>query len=202
MILILDFPDCGGSAPTLTYAPRVWDDSAMTLLTLIALALFAQPGRALPPPAPCSGLPCTAPMANIAEEFGAGGAPTPATLPLVASGECYHLAPWYNGETTHYGYLFLDQKDGNVFMSGSFGFFYPENPYGQISVDEARTRAPGMYDAGKELELGADYAFVDWNKQDPTQPWRYWVKQSGSRLLLVSDWGNRQRVFCRLEKNL
>lgn len=172
-----------------------------TLLFLSLLTLSSPAHAANPPPPPnaCAGIPCSAPQHAIAEEFNRGVGPQLPALPLLVSGSCYHYGP-YDPEHAHHAYIFLDGKGEQAFMSGLFSFFAPENPYANLTVEEARARAGDFYTDHNRVSLGADTAFIDYNPTDPTNPWLYWMRMNaaGDEMLLLAQWGIHQRVFCRL----
>lgn len=171
-----------------------------TLLPLLWL-LWLNPAHAFPLQDPCAGWNCTETMRAIAGEYIAAGGLKLETLPQVASGECYHLSPDYKPDTRHFGYALLDPHEGAFYMDGSFGFYFPENPYARLTVAQAREKSPNLYADHKRLELGSDYAFANMNPKDPRQPILYWLKQNGDTTLLVGQWGPWRRFFCRFGAN-
>jgi hypothetical protein len=151
---------------------------------------------------PCAGAMCSEKMLAIAEEFKAAEGIDLALVPYVSSGECYHLAWNLNPDTVHYGYVLIDTKDNNFYMGGNFAFFYASNPYTQLTVADARTANPNLYEPNHKLLMERFYSYVNMNEVDPTNPWKYWLKAKGESLLLIAQWGNSQRVFCKMQKNL
>lgn len=164
---------------------------SLFLSLLLPLAAFA----AQIPPEPCGGLPCTPRILEIAAAFGAASGPGESELPFVASGECYHLADAYRPTDTHYGAVFLDVKDGKAYLAGSFGFFFPENPYRDWTVENSRERNPNLYQDKYRLELTPSFAFADMNPGQ-TPIWWYWVKRSGPKVLVMGHWGVSHRFLC------
>lgn len=150
----------------------------------------------------CAGIPCSASQRAIAADFDAGHGPQLPALPLLVSGSCYHYGP-YDPEHAHHAYVFLDAKNERAYMSGLFSFFAPENPYADLTVEQARARAGDFYTDHNHVVLGADTAFIDYNPTDPTNPWLYWMRMNaaGDEMLLIAQWSIHQRVFCRLGVN-
>lgn len=171
----------------------------MRILSTLLLLLLSTPDCALAaetPPEPCGGQPCTPRLREIEAGFNGAETITRSDLPLLASGECYHLNENYRPETTHYGVAFLDEKDGNTYMAGSFGFFFPENPYKGWTVDSAR-QTPNLYTENHRVELTDKFAFSDMNP-GKTPIWWYWVKKSGDKVYLMGHWGVFHRLLCEM----
>lgn len=151
---------------------------------------------------PCADDYCSDKMQSIAAEFAAAKAPVRSELPHVSSGECYHRSDGYDPEQRHFGVVLLDEKNGDVYLGGNFGFFYAENPYAAWSVQDARGRIPRLYSKNHRIEFGADFAFADLNpsgKQEDQM--RYWLRQDGSRIYVYGAWGYTHVLLCRLQKH-
>lgn len=142
-------------------------------------------------------------MLAISEGYKAAGGISLDTLPLVSSGNCYHLNRNFNPDTAHYGYNFLDPKDGYVYTSGSFRFFGNGNPYSHLTVEEARALSPDMYTDVRKVDMQPDYAFIDLNPKgkDITKIIRYWLKQNDSSVYLIGQWGVEHMLYCHFQKN-
>lgn len=151
---------------------------------------------------PCAGMNCSEKMLAISAEYQTAEGIDISQVPYVSSGECYHLSYNLNPNTTHYGYVLIDQKDDSFYMGGQFGFFYASNPYSTITVEEARSKNSKLYDPNHKLLMERFYSFVNMNEQDPTTPWKYWLKAKGDSLFVIAQWSKDQRVFCKMQKNL
>ncbi len=172
------------------------------LLTLSIISFLPSLASAEKLENPCAGMSCSEKMLAISSEYQAAEGIDVAQVPYVSSGECYHLAWNLNPNTTHYGYVLIDQKENDFYMGGLFGFFHASNPYSTITVEEARSKNPKLYDANHKLLMERFYSYVDMNEQDPTTPWKYWLKAKGETLYVIAQWGRDQRVFCKMQKNL
>ena len=165
---------------------------------LLALFLLPAPSFAavdLNPP--CDGMGCTPKMQSIADAFVAGTTIEAATLPLLASGECYHLANYYNPETTHHGVVLLDPHEGNVYMGGLFSFFTPENPYKDWTLEKARAQSTNLYADNHKVELTSKFAFSDMNANG-SELRLYWLKRDATHLYVIGQWSTQQRMYCEL----
>jgi hypothetical protein len=165
---------------------------------LLSLLLLPSLGFSYaPPPSPCGGVSCTPRMREIATGFAAAGGIEQASLPLLASGECYHLDQFLSPETTHHGVTLLDLKDGQAYMGGSYGFFHPENPYKNWDLAKARESSSNLYADNHRVELAPELAFADMNPGGK-DIWQYWVKRSGQKLFVMGHWGVFHRILCEL----
>lgn len=167
---------------------------------LLALLTFSAHAAPIPPAPNCGGF-CSEPMRQVVEEFQAARTIDTENLPAVFSGECFHLNRQYNPNHPHHGFTLLDTKDGRFYMGGIFSFFAKENPYRELSVEEAREKTPRRFDDNHRLVLTEEFAYADMNPDDPTTPWKYWLKQSGKNLLLIAQWSIHQQVYCRFSQN-
>ena len=178
-----------------------------TLLLSLFLALTLSQNRAfaaeLPPlespPEPCAGLNCTPRMQEIAARFKAGTGFTESELPFLASGECFHHSPDLNPEIAHYGLELLDPNNGSVYMGGSFGFFYKENPYKNWTLDVARKAEADLYNPKHLVQFGKDFVYSNMN-YGGEEIWKYWLKRQDNRAYLIGQWGHHHFIFCELDK--
>lgn len=171
----------------------------MKTLFLILATLTAQAETI--PSAPNCGPYCSVPMRGILEEFQQAGTIDTQNLPVVFSGDCYHLSRQYNPNHAHHGFTLLETKDGQFFMGGLFSFFAKENPYSTLTIEEAREKSPRRFDDAHRLTVTPELAYADMNREHPETPWKYWLKQNGDNLLLLAQWGIHQQVYCRFPKN-
>lgn len=162
-------------------------------LCLLPLPLFA----AEQPHAPCAGLRCPEHVREIEAGFQGGQGISRESLPLVASGECFHLSDQYSPHVAHHGIVLLEEVAGETRMGARFGQFFPENPYRHWGLETARKELPAKY----SLELTAEFAFSDMNPgQSPL--WLYWVKRAASgKIYVFGYWGVFHRVLCELSAN-
>jgi len=165
------------------------------LLLALLLPVFAHTFEN--PPAPCGGMDCTPRLLEIEAGFNGAGPIEVTALPVLASGECYHLSWEYDAATTHYGMVLLDPKDGEVFMGGRFGFFFPENPYKDWSLEQARAENPAMYESNHRVELTDNFAFSDMNP-GKIPIWFYWLKRAGNKIFVMGHWGASHRLLCEM----
>jgi hypothetical protein len=173
----------------------------MNTLLFILLTTFTQAQAAPIPPAPGCGYGCSQQMQSILADYQAAGQIDTAHLPAIFSGECYHLTQEYYPDQTHYGFTLLEQKDGEFYMGGVFAFFYKENPYRSLTVDQARDLTPRRFDNHHHLSFGENFAYADMNPEDPSMPWRFWLKQKENNILLLGQWGKAHFLYCRFPQN-
>lgn len=139
-------------------------------------------------------------MAEIGARFESGHGIAGSSLPLLASGECFHLSENDDPNVIQYGVILLDAHGDKFFMDGAFAFFHTENPYRNWDLAAARTQLNNIYQNNHQLFLESDFAFADMNPQGETI-WRYWLKQANEQIFLMGQWGSSHRVLCELIKH-
>lgn len=164
----------------------------ITYFLLLGAAAFAS---AEPPPPACDYYQCRGRVAEIARAFEAAGPVGPA--PYLGSGECYHLSPHYNPDTTHYGVVLLDDLNEETYMGGQFGFFFPENPYREWDLVRARKENARLFESNHRITREAGFSYVDMNPGGQ-EIWQYWLKQSPEHLYVLGVWGTSQMFYCEL----
>jgi len=146
---------------------------------------------------PCAGMNCTPRLLEISAGFSAAGGIEASALPLLASGECYHMSESYDANTTHYGTFLLDQKDGQAYLGGSFAFFYSENPYRNWDLAKARAENSNLYADNHRAELTPEFAFADMNPGQSTLL-LYWLKRTGKKIFVMGQWDVFHRLLCEM----
>lgn len=163
---------------------------AILWLMLFAPAAFAET------PDLCAGAYCSPAMNEMMQGFSAAGEVD--RRPFVASGICYHGSDDLDPGRAHHGVLLIDQKEGEYFLGGSFGFFYDEDPYQEWTVETAREKLGDIYLPNHHLLFETDFAFADMNPEK-TPLWKYWLRQSGRALFVLGYWSEDHRLLCRME---
>jgi hypothetical protein len=122
--------------------------------------------------------------------------------PGVYAGVCFHNTPSLNGDRVHYGAILIEKTKDGLFFDGRFSFFTENNPYADLSAEDARERFDGLFDPTHELDLNPTFAFV--NLEDRFVSRRYWFRQDGNknRLALVGYFGPLHTILCDLRRNL
>lgn len=167
--------------------------------TLLLLLLSSLPSQgAQNPPGPCDGMPCTPRLLEIAEGFERAEGIKQSELPLLASGDCHHMAEAYRPTDTHHGMVLLDTKDETVFMGGRFSFFAPENPYQDWDLERARKESENMFQPHHRVELTPSFAFSDMNPGQ-TPIWLYWLRRSNEKIFVMGHWGVFHRFLCEMK---
>lgn len=171
----------------------------MHIFNLLLVLLGFHFAAAEPLPVICPAVQCTEKMRAIERGLYAGTNVDRADLPAVFSGECYYRSPSYDPNHTHYGMTFFETRGSEIFFNGSFGFFYPENPWAGWTVEDARKQVADPYRF--PTEEFTNYSFVDWGKGEPGVIWKYWMSQDpeSKTIYLVSFWGFSQQGFCELK---
>ncbi|MGZ3693005.1 MAG: hypothetical protein ACXWQO_02140 [Bdellovibrionota bacterium] len=172
----------------------------MKLILFVLLPLLA---HAEPPPAHlCYGEHCVGKMAEIAQAFDNAQGIEAKLFPILASGECYSLGPYYNSERTDYGVVLLDSREGKFYMGGRFSYFMEPNPYADWTLEKARGEfKPTMFNLTHELELNDTYAYANMNRGTEGDPVFYWLRRSGDYLLLEGFMGSSLSLFCQLHRH-
>lgn len=175
---------------------NLWFLAFGCLLTSIALPTKSIAGPVPNEPANFCYGGCSAAQERIWQNFEAARFTANAD-PIVFSGECYHNYS-YDPAKAHYGMFFLSEIDRTVHASGQFGFFFKENPYAQINVEQAIKKFPNHSEAKHGMATLEKSAFLDYST--PDTPLRYWMRTSedGRTLYVVGQWGVFQRLFCEM----
>ena len=168
------------------------------ILITIFITFWAVVANAEPIPKPC--FRCTGLQKQILEGF-EGAEPIDGEAPsTVFSGVCAWEGNGNNPNHEHYGVAFLEIKDGIVYFGGRFIFFAEENPYSDWTPVDARKNMPKLYDDNHRLQHYDDYSYVDLNEGGEHDV-KYWFRQSGQVLYLLSKWGRSGRGLCELVSN-
>lgn len=168
------------------------------LLTAIVL-LFSQLLSASPslPMAPCNGRDCSTPMLSMVNNFYNGSVIT-GQLPVVASGSCYHASVHYSSSKEHYGVIYLLNKEGSndIYFNGSFGFFFDQNPYADITTANAQQKFTEPFKKSFVTENGNLVA--DYSTQDTL--WIHFLRHNSinNRYYLISYFGVSHMMTCEL----
>ena len=143
---------------------------------------------------------CSPEQARIWEKFERGGAFSSTAVGKVFSGSCYHKSFDYNGSTEHFGVVYPHTSERGIHFGGSFGFFYPQNPYADWTPENAENYMKPKRDEKSVLHLESNYAWVDFNPGEPPI-WRYYVRMNGEKLVVMGFWGVSHTLFCELGDN-
>lgn len=170
-------------------------------LLLVALNTFAQSHSPEAPLGLCSNptQKCTARQLEILKQFET--APHAPALPATHSlyqGSCYMISSIYGAEQEHFGFVYIrSQANGTWDHNGQFGFFYPQNPYKQMTTAQAAAKFP---EASKHT---VQERSTDWLVEiDTKNNWRYFARQSDQgKLILIGQWGIYDAVLCEMEEN-
>ncbi len=167
----------------------------------LLIALFLSPSAfAIPPPQPaCPAGYCGEKAVEIAAEFDAAGGIGAEEAPFLASGDCYHETVELSNRVTHHGYALIDSKEGAYYHGGTFSFFFPKNPFENLTIEDARRSSPNLYLPNHQLDIQPGYSYSEMNPKDPTSPRTYWMKRSENVLYLLGHWGRGHRVYCRFK---
>ncbi|MBT3236394.1 MAG: hypothetical protein HN353_10625 [Bdellovibrionales bacterium] len=142
---------------------------------------------------------CSLQQQMIWNDFQSGAPIISEQLPAFYSGECYHLSRSYNPSFMHFGGVLIEKRDHKFYLSGTFYFFAPENPYADLTLESARELFEVKYEEKKIVQLLDTFAYADLNP-DAVPVMRYWMRREigSNNMLLVAMWGVTRRVFCRL----
>ncbi len=123
-------------------------------------------------------------------------------LSRVYSGTCYYNGSGFNNETPQRALLLIDQKDGELYLFGQFGFFKPDDYYSNVDIIEALKLLNPVYEKKHRLTLFDDgYAFADFNPSGEPPVWQDYLTENNGDLLLLGLWSIHNQVFCRLSLN-
>jgi hypothetical protein len=141
---------------------------------------------------------CTQIQRDLVKRFqDEGSSPELPTTDALYQGGCYMVSSTYAPETKHYGYIYLRNENGKVGFNGSFGFFYPENPYEKMTVKDARA---------KHAETSHNFVSKrtqDWFVDiDSSKAWAYFIRRiNAEQLIMIGQWGTQQEIICELKEN-
>jgi hypothetical protein len=144
-------------------------------------------------------LPCSPRQLEILEKFEKSNTSpaTPQTHSLYQGG-CYMISGTYGADHEHFGYIYVhDQGHGELGFNGQFGFFYPQNPYANLTPADGAERFP---DPSKNT---VKVRATDWLVEiDAAQNWRYFARQlENGNLALIGLWGRNDTVICEMTEN-
>lgn len=122
----------------------------------------------------------------------------------VYSGVCYHDSSGYNNSHPHYGGFLIDQviegEKEEYTLDGRFHFFAPENPYIDVTVEEARKNWKKEKDL--RIEILPTYAYYN-SFPGAEFPPRYWLRrgEKPGQLLMAVYFGQFHIALCDLQVN-
>jgi hypothetical protein len=126
----------------------------------------------------------------------------PGAIPFIASGVCRHSSYMYNPDVDHFGYVVTDRVEEKTHLGGAFAFFFQENPYENLSLEEGRARDSGFKEERREVAFTDGMIFSDMNKEDPTNPWRYWIRSSApGEIVVLAQMGRGNFAFCNFRQH-
>jgi hypothetical protein len=111
------------------------------------------PGPVVDPTTICDGGVCSEPMQNIVDGYTQGVAGFANQALTGYSGKCFHLSSQFDPNHAHHGGFVFAKADGEITISGSFNFFYSEDPYQGMTAEEMKQR---FYDNGSKMSPGKE----------------------------------------------
>jgi hypothetical protein len=177
----------------------------IVLTTLLSLSAYAAPSIAELPEDACDSLKCTKVMKSILSGFNN----TPHTVslePAVYSGGCYHLGE-LNPDHEHFAEFMIDQlPDGTTYFSSIFGYFYPENPYANWTLEKAREEATDYARQNSRIKEGSDASRVElYNSQGGPAVVYYMRQDPATKIVYYITYGGfgpqSTKIFCTMNKN-
>ncbi len=139
---------------------------------------------------------CSAFSLKILGNYNSGHTPLLNAEEALYSGSCYMVSSTYNKDHEHFAYLYFRKNNEKIDFFGAFSFFYEENPYKKMSLEEARllNSEPSKY----QVTSSATEWRVDTNI-DP--PWQYFIRETELKLYVIGFWGYNDSLTCEFEKN-
>lgn len=169
------------------------------------LSLFVSSNLWAQSPTPPTGLcsnprvPCSTRQLEILEQFDkSNSAPVVPSVHALYQGGCYMISGIYAADHEHYGYIYVrDDAEGNLGFNGQFGFFYPKNPYTELTTNEVASRFPDL--SKNNVKPRA----TDWLVEiDTAKNWRYFARKiENGHLALIGLWGNNDSIICEMSEN-
>lgn len=142
---------------------------------------------------------CTARQLDILKQFdSATQAPALPVQHSLYQGSCFMISSTYGAEQEHFGFIYVrSQPDGTWDHNGQFGFFYPQNPYKQMTAEQAAAKFPTA------SKYKVDARSTDWLVEiDTKNNWRYFARQTDEgKLILIGQWGIYDAILCEMEEN-
>lgn len=122
----------------------------------------------------------------------------------VYSGPCYHTGAQYDNRDMHYGvaYVSLGQEETPLLhYSGQFGFFYPEDPYANWTVEIAKQKYSDHLAKNNVIVPEGESGFADFSS--PETRWTYYFRTSPDlqKLYVIGFWGSSHFVYCAWDRH-
>lgn len=144
-------------------------------------------------------VPCSPRQLEILEQFDkSNSAPAVPNVHALYQGGCFMISGTYSADHEHFGYIYVrDDGNGALGFNGQFGFFYPENPYADLTASEAANRFPNP------SKNTVSPRTTDWLVEiDTVQNWRYFARKiANGHLALIGLWGNNDSIICEMSEN-
>lgn len=169
----------------------------MKKLSFIFTFLFLSPSafsRELPESF-CSPLyyDCTEKQLQIVEKFrNVGYSPE---LPIEAgvyAGSCYALGQGYDPAHEHHGFIYIRNEGPHFTFNGQFSFFAEQNPYSNITLEEAHREYPVASPYVLEKRVQDWFVMIDTNIN-----WHYFIRETApQQMTLIGLWGPSRSILC------
>jgi hypothetical protein len=139
---------------------------------------------------------CSAQARAITRSYFSGSMPRAEVDEMLFVGSCYFLNQNYDPAHEHYGYVYLQRKNGRYMFDATFSFYYQTNPYEDMTIEQARARAPADT---KQWIVEANNHWRADLEVDP--PWQHFLRQNSSGSIdMIGLWGIDAAMTCRLRK--
>lgn len=177
---------------------------AFRVFTSALLSVFAVSALAIEPPLICTTSQCSQSQKYLEQKFFENNGLLPEPVgQMVYSGACYVQGKGYDPDHKHWGVVFFDLKNDQVYFGGKFGFFNKTNPFENLTaIDAKKDFGSRMYKDDHRTQLNDGYAFVDLNPNSK-DIWYYWFTQDSETqtIYLKAYWTIHYFLMCELQPN-
>lgn len=121
----------------------------------------------------------------------------------IYTGSCYHSSRIYSNKNEHHGAMYFNLVNNEPRFGGSFSFFSPENPYANLTNEQAASKfSSSINKKNHTLDLSYEgYGHIFWDGELPENTIEYWFKTCGDKVYMQGAWGPQHQFICKLEPN-
>lgn len=138
---------------------------------------------------------CSEASADIVKNYRAGQGVELNGDELLYAGSCYMVSRHYHKDHAHHGYFYFRKNAGAVDFFGLLSFFSEENPYENLTLEDARQLNPKA--SQYQIKISQSEWRVDTNIEPP---WQYFMRELNSKLYVVGFWGYDDSINCEFTK--
>ena len=138
---------------------------------------------------------CSQASLDILKNYFAAKTPVLIGEESLYAGSCFMVSASYDKDHEHHAYLYFRKNADRLDFFGMFSFFAEENPYSNMTIQDARQLNP------KASEYQVKISQMQWRVDTNVEPpWQYFMRESDAKLYIVGFWGYNDSITCELDK--